>query len=304
MYCYNCGKEIVGAGIYCQSCGTKQNLALEKSHDEAVPNQGLYHPTKLTAEPAHKRINNSKVLKIAALIALAAVVLGSVIILVINILPKSQEELSVAELLDLGEKYLLDMNYEQAIVQFLHIIEVEPRNTRAYIGAAEAYIGMSYTNSAIAVLQRGLAALPGNAEISALLMNLTEPPELVEPSPMLLPELTTPPPPSLTPTPAPSTPQPDNGTTTLSAEEAERILQNWLDTHPFSEGLLSAIGQVHEITYNGDEFYMFELWIERDGKHEVIVHKDTGVIYYYRSPRNNEHYEGMLLDEWYELGLV
>jgi hypothetical protein len=34
----------------------------------------------------------------------------------------ADKPLSAAELLDLGEKYLLEMNYEQAIVQFTKLI--------------------------------------------------------------------------------------------------------------------------------------------------------------------------------------
>jgi hypothetical protein len=46
--------------------------------------------------------------------------------------------LGTAELLDLGEKYLLDMNYDQAAVYFERLIEVEPRNPRGYTGLSEA----------------------------------------------------------------------------------------------------------------------------------------------------------------------
>ncbi len=46
-----------------------------------------------------------------------------------------------SELLSLGEKYLSELDYEQALVQFLKVVEIEPMNERAYLGAAEAYIG-------------------------------------------------------------------------------------------------------------------------------------------------------------------
>jgi|GEM_PF-3481679 len=82
--------------------------------------------------------------------------------------------LTASELLNLGEKFLLELNYEQAVVQFLAVIEVEPMNARAYIGAAEAYIGLGDTQAAIAILQQGLAATD-DAEIAALLSRLTEP---------------------------------------------------------------------------------------------------------------------------------
>jgi hypothetical protein len=80
--------------------------------------------------------------------------------------------LTVTELLALGEEYLLDLDYEKALVQFLEIIEVEPMNPRGYTGAAEAYIGLSRPNDAIAVLNRGISILPGNIEIINMLIGL------------------------------------------------------------------------------------------------------------------------------------
>ena len=80
--------------------------------------------------------------------------------------------MTAAELLDLGEKYLLDMNYEQALVQFLVVIEIEPMNPRGYTGAAEAYVGLDKKNEAIAVLQKGVQ-LTASPIIKTMLEGLT-----------------------------------------------------------------------------------------------------------------------------------
>jgi tetratricopeptide (TPR) repeat protein len=50
---------------------------------------------------------------------------------------------SAAELLSLGEKYLLELDYEQAIVHFTKVIEIEPMNVRAYIGRGDAYVHLN-----------------------------------------------------------------------------------------------------------------------------------------------------------------
>jgi len=171
--------------------------------NEATPIQDVPLPNASTQGVTGKRISNTKVLKFAALIIAAAIVLGGVIILVINILPESQNELSVADLLELGEKNLLDLNYEQALVQFLAVIKVEPRNARAYIGAAEAYIGIGDTDSAIAILHKGLTVLLSNAEITAMLDELTI---SMERKPTEVEEATSP---TLPATPEPVAPSPD-----------------------------------------------------------------------------------------------
>jgi hypothetical protein len=97
---------------------------------------------------------------------------------------KADKPLTAAELLDLGEKYLLELNYEQALVQFLKVIEIEPMNPRGYTGAAEAYIGLGDTANAEAALKQGLTVLPGNAEIQEKLNEIEATPSLgVIPSP-------------------------------------------------------------------------------------------------------------------------
>ena len=73
--------------------------------------------------------------------------------------------LTAADYLDLGEKYLLNLDYEQALVQFLKVIEIEPMNSRGYTGAAEAYIGLDRFDDAIAILEQGLTVLPDNEDI-------------------------------------------------------------------------------------------------------------------------------------------
>jgi tetratricopeptide (TPR) repeat protein len=115
---------------------------------------------------------------------------------------KPAQPLTAAELLELGEKYLLELDYEQAIVHFSKLIEIEPKNPRGYAGAAEAYIGLGQTDRAIAILDQGLAQLSGNAEIQAMFDELRP----LEPMVMPTPEPT----PEITPEPTPSSVLPEN----------------------------------------------------------------------------------------------
>ena len=74
--------------------------------------------------------------------------------------------------LSLGERFLLEMNYEQALVHFLALIDIEPMNPRGYTGAAEAHIGLGQVDEAIAVLRLGQERLPDNVEIRDMLDGL------------------------------------------------------------------------------------------------------------------------------------
>ena len=88
-------------------------------------------------------------------------------------MPSQKNSLSVTELLDLGEKYLLEMNYEQAVVLFLKVREIEPNNPRGYTGAAEAYVGLGQMDKAIAVLRQGQEQLPDDPEIMEKMSELS-----------------------------------------------------------------------------------------------------------------------------------
>lgn len=112
--------------------------------------------------------------KRVVIIVVAAIIVVAGIVGITTLLSRDNAErpLAATELLDLGEKYLLELNYEQALVQFLKVIEVEPMNPRGYTGAAEAYVGLGDTTSAEEILKKGFAVLPNNSEIQKKLAEL------------------------------------------------------------------------------------------------------------------------------------
>lgn len=61
-------------------------------------------------------------------------------------------------LLELGQRYLDEMNYEQAIVCFEEYLEIEPKSVEAYIGLAEAYLAIGDVEKALEVLAEGYVA--------------------------------------------------------------------------------------------------------------------------------------------------
>ena len=82
------------------------------------------------------------------------------------------QPLTAAELLDLGKKYLLELKYEQALVQFLAVIEIEPMNPCGYTGAAEAYVRLGQTDKAIEVLELGLVALVNHRDLTTMITEI------------------------------------------------------------------------------------------------------------------------------------
>ena len=64
---------------------------------------------------------------------------------------------------DLGQKYLTDGNYEEAILAFTAAIEIDPKRAPAYVGRGDAYLGLAEVyiardqfDEAMDILRRGV----------------------------------------------------------------------------------------------------------------------------------------------------
>jgi tetratricopeptide (TPR) repeat protein len=72
---------------------------------------------------------------------------------------------NVKQKLELGEKYLSELNYEEAIIAFKEVIEIEPRNVDAYLGVATAYVALEEPEEAVEWLEQGIAAIEEEGEV-------------------------------------------------------------------------------------------------------------------------------------------
>jgi len=179
-FCTDCGNKLEDDAKFCTECGNKMPGALPETaragRDEIIPVVTFELSGKIErAKPkSRKGPVIAVVFVIIVLLAAAAVVAGNLYFdldfFPFNLFPA--KTMTAAELLDLGEKYLLDLNYEQAIVHFEKLIEIEPMNPRGYTGAAEAYAALGRVDEAVAVLKRGLEILPDNKRIKTILDTL------------------------------------------------------------------------------------------------------------------------------------
>ena len=94
-------------------------------------------------------MKNIKIWIAAAVVAIAVGVIGALAFSGGGGTDRFQEQL------ELGQRYLEEMDYEQAVVAFTAAIEIDPRNADAYLGLADAYAGMGDLDAAIAALEEG-----------------------------------------------------------------------------------------------------------------------------------------------------
>lgn len=92
--------------------------------------------------------------RIIIYIAIAVTALALGIIAVLSI-PKESSTQTADEFINAGNKYLIELSYDKAVIEFNKAIEIEPRNADAYIGLAEAYLGLGEDEKAIETLELG-----------------------------------------------------------------------------------------------------------------------------------------------------
>ena len=176
MFCSICGKQLKNGVRFCGGCG---NAVKEQSFSTPTPYPVYPQPQSAQiplSEPEPPRAQKRLNLVILGVLAVVLIISGGIFLMFgRSALPVT----SPADHLSLGERFLLEMNYEQALVHFLALIDIEPMNPRGYTGAAEAHIGLGQVDEAIAVLRLGQERLPDNVEIREMLDGLV--PAAVEP---------------------------------------------------------------------------------------------------------------------------
>ena len=160
MYCENCGKEIEKDSEFCAYCGTKVKEEIGSETDCIQGDIRQSGDLKIdiseeTGEAETEKSGGQRKFKKGIIVA-AATAIVIVLAAFINIWLHNAPARQLAKQLDLGNRYLEEMDYEQAVVAFTKAIEIDPMNVDAYIGAADAYIGLGDLESAKAVLEQGM----------------------------------------------------------------------------------------------------------------------------------------------------
>jgi len=79
----------------------------------------------------------------------------------------------ILEYLDLGDKNLIEMNYEEALLAYEAVIQLDPKRIEAYEGMAESYVGLKEYQKAAEILESGFKAAdiqkPSREQVQRLL---------------------------------------------------------------------------------------------------------------------------------------
>lgn len=105
-----------------------------------------------------KKMNKKVLIGAVAVITIALVAVLAIVV------PKSVNAAKITEQLNLGEKYLSELNYEQAIVAYQAVIDIDPKNEDAYFALAEIYIAQGKYDMALDILKEARQNLEGDAQ--------------------------------------------------------------------------------------------------------------------------------------------
>lgn len=121
MLCKKCGAELPENTTKCPSCGEENAVA------------------PALAATVKKSISKKNIITI---IIIAVILIAGGITAAVVLSGGSSLSMSASDMLQIADKYLKEMNYEQAIVEFQKVLEIEPMNVDAYLGLAEAYLSL------------------------------------------------------------------------------------------------------------------------------------------------------------------
>ena len=111
------------------------------------------------------------ILKSKLFIAMASLltVIAATAVISINV-SHSVDDLQVK--LDLGNKYVSELDYENAIIAYEEALEIDPYCLDAYLGLSDAYLALGQEDMAIEIMEQAKELLPENVDIYVSLAQL------------------------------------------------------------------------------------------------------------------------------------
>ncbi len=186
MFCDKCGKEIPDSSRFCSGCG---NPVSRSDPGETVilrPSQIKTSDDKPYIASADAFDNSEEAVKKKKSplpwILLGAGVIFIVILLITGITVLCYPKIRYSRQLSLGQRYLDELDYENAIAAYKAAIDMDPKNPDAYQALAEVYVAMEDRDAACAILQEGLKET-GEQELKQLLAEINSTEEIITEEP-------------------------------------------------------------------------------------------------------------------------
>ena len=145
MYCVKCGTENDDHASYCKRCGSKLDKSWQKPSGKA--------PKEKPPVKGPERKNTIVIVSVIIMILLVLIA----VFLCFSIAGRKKEEKKIQEYekcVARAEKYLEELDYENAEAMYLAAIDIEPKKKDAYLNLADIYIVQEKYEKAIEILEK------------------------------------------------------------------------------------------------------------------------------------------------------
>ena len=130
MYCIKCGNEISENAVFCTKCGNRV----------AATSAPVMQPATAQVTEENKTVRRKRKRWPFVVLFSTLIVIILAVLIVLYVRSNSPQH-RLQEQLDLGYRYLSELNYEKAVAAFEAAIEIDPKNVEAYLGLVDAYTG-------------------------------------------------------------------------------------------------------------------------------------------------------------------
>lgn len=150
MFCDQCGNKCNPGMKFCTKCGAKLNIT-SATFDNQSGYQQQYNGNQPLPYAGGEKKKGGKGLIIGLIAAVIILIVGIAAVLLIF-----KGGNSVKKQLEMADRYLEDLDYDEAIRVYRDILDIDPKCVDAYLGLADAYIGLEDYDEAIDILETGI----------------------------------------------------------------------------------------------------------------------------------------------------
>ena len=183
MFCENCGAVLKEGAKFCTSCGASiepiENQGYGYQSQQAFQSQGYlpqdyqpqdYQPQQALDPQEKKGSGKTALFVLLGILFLLILIIGTLTLWYILSAP----DRAMKKQLDLGQKYLEELDYDMAIETYMDAIDIDPQKADGYLGLSGVYEELEDYESAVAVLEDGLENVKGKKETDAIEERLSD----------------------------------------------------------------------------------------------------------------------------------
>lgn len=152
MTCKVCGGDLNKGAAFCRHCGAKQDQELKTA-------------VKIEEQGTNEAVYKAKRGTLPATAIISGIVILIVIVSSITFLRSYMKTSAVSKNIELGNEYIEEEQYEEAVHIFNESIRSDKKNIRAHIGLGKAYLALNREENAKKAFEKAVSINKRNKEV-------------------------------------------------------------------------------------------------------------------------------------------